>query len=314
MAGDAPDDDGAGADPSTALARALPPTGDDIRLLLSVGLYDQAMDELQYAQRKWGSSPVVEATIGWVHNRQGDLRQGINAMKRAYPQYLAAGGEQLPRAILEVLFPLDYWPLIRRYSQAHNLDPYLMAALIAQESTFEPAIRSSAHAVGLMQLLPSTGRHYARVLHYRRFSSRMLTTPTTNIRLGMAYFADLVERFGGVHYALASYNAGENRVSRWIQERRDLGLDQDAFIEDIPFPETQNYVKKILGTAADYRRLYGAQGPPSRGGRSRHRRRGPIGRPTPVRCRVRSSLRFVPVQVRVELKLGTYDISPDRVS
>ncbi|MDE3156177.1 MAG: transglycosylase SLT domain-containing protein [Acidobacteriota bacterium] len=244
-------------DPSPARARAVPPTGEAIRLLLSAGMYDQAMNELRFARRKWGRSPVVEATIAWVHNREGDLRQGINAMKRAYPQYLAASGVDLPRAILEVLFPLDYWPLIRQYSKAHDLDPYLMAALIAQESTFEPAIRSSAKAVGLMQLLPSTGRHYARVLHYRWFSPRMLTTPATNIRLGMAYFADLVQRFGGVHYALASYNAGENRVSQWIQERQGLGLDKDEFIEDIPFPETQNYVKKILGTAADYRRLYG---------------------------------------------------------
>src|SRR5258707_14551269 len=60
---------------------------------------------------------------------------------------------------------------------------------------------------------------------------------------------------GGAHYALASYNAGENRVARWIAERP--GIAQDEFIDDIPFPETQGYVKKILGTAEDYRRLYG---------------------------------------------------------
>jgi soluble lytic murein transglycosylase len=245
------------SDPAADLPRALPPTGEAVRLLLSVGLYDQAMNELRYAQRAWGNSPVVEATIGWIDNRQGNLRSGINAMKIAYPQYLAASGDSLPAAILKVLFPLDYWPLIKKYSTAHHLDPYLMAALIAQESTFEPAIRSSANAIGLMQILPSTGRQYARELHYRRFSTRMLTDAAVNIRLGMAYFSDLVERLGGVHYALASYNAGASRVVQWIAERKGLGFDQDAFIEDIPYPETQNYVKKILGTAADYRRLYG---------------------------------------------------------
>jgi len=67
-----------------------------------------------------------------------------------------------------------------------------------------------------------------------------------------------VRQFGGAHYALASYNAGENRVARWISERP--GIDQDEFIDDIPFPETQNYVKRILGTAEDYRRLYGGAG------------------------------------------------------
>ena len=83
-------------------------------------------------------------------------------MKRAYPQYMAAGGEKLPAELLKVLFPVNYWPLIRRYSADHQLDPYVIAALIAQESTFTADVRSAANAYGLMQLLPSTGRHYAR--------------------------------------------------------------------------------------------------------------------------------------------------------
>jgi soluble lytic murein transglycosylase len=93
----------------------------------------------------------------------------------------------------------------------------------------------------------------------RRFSVGMLTTAETNLRMGTAYFADLVHQFGDVHYALATYNAGPNRVSRWISERP--GIDRDEFIDDIPFPETQNYVKRILGTAEDYRRLYGPDAP-----------------------------------------------------
>src|SRR5439155_18900052 len=94
-------------------------------------------------------------------------------------------------------------------------------------------------------------------LRLSRFSIRMLTTAETNLKMGTAYFADLVRHFGGTHYPLASYNAGENRVSRWISERP--GVDREEFIDDNPFPETQNYVKKILGTAEDYRRLYGAE-------------------------------------------------------
>jgi soluble lytic murein transglycosylase len=76
--------------------------------------------------------------------------------------------------------------------------------------------------------------------------------------MGTLYFSQLVRQFGGTHYALASYNAGESRVVRWRAERP--GLDEDEFIDDIPFPETQNYVKRILGTAEDYRRLYGERG------------------------------------------------------
>jgi soluble lytic murein transglycosylase len=106
-----------------------------------------------------------------------------------------------------------------------------------------------------MQILPSTGRRLATGLGIRRFSTSMLLNGETNIRLGTLYFKRLVQQFGGVYYALASYNAGENRVVRWKAERPSM--DEDEFIDDIPFPETQNYVKRILGTAEDYRHLYG---------------------------------------------------------
>jgi soluble lytic murein transglycosylase len=84
------------------------------------------------------------------------------------------------------------------------------------------------------------------------------TNPEINIRLGTLYFARLVRQFGGTYYALASYNAGENRVVRWKAERPTM--DEDEFIDDIPYPETQNYVKRVLGTAEDYRMLYGRDG------------------------------------------------------
>jgi len=237
----------------------LPPNERVIRALLGLELYDQAIDELHYAQKGSGDSSAIQATLGWIFHERGDLRTGINAMKRAYPQYLAAGGEQLPTELLKVLFPVNYWPEIRRYASEHHLDPYMVAALIAQESTFTADVRSAANAYGLMQIVPATGRRYASALHLKRFSIGMLTTADTNLKMGTAYFADLVKQFGGTHYALASYNAGESRVVRWIAERP--GVERDVFIDDIPFPETQNYVKKILGTAEDYRRLYGGSEP-----------------------------------------------------
>jgi soluble lytic murein transglycosylase len=237
------------------MAAPPPPNEATVRSLLGLELYDQAIDELRYAQKIWGDSSVIQATIGWIYHERGDLRAGINAMKRAYPQYMAAGGEKLPNELLKVLFPVNYWPLIKRYSAAHHLDPYMIAALIAQESTFTADVRSAANAYGLMQLVPATGRAYARTELKRRFAMSLLTTADPNLRMGTAYFADLVKQFGGTHYALATYNAGPNRVARWISERP--GIARDEFIDDIPFPETQGYVKKILGTAEDYRRLYG---------------------------------------------------------
>src|SRR5437762_2800860 len=105
-----------------------------------------------------------------------------------------------------------------------------------------------------MQIIPSTGRRLAAAVGIKRFTTSMLTNGELNIKLGTLYFKRLIQQFGGTYYALASYNAGESRVVRWKMERP--GLDEDEFIDDIPFPETQNYVKRILGTAEDYRRLY----------------------------------------------------------
>jgi soluble lytic murein transglycosylase len=205
-------------------------------------------------QRTSGTSPPIEATIAWAYHQKGELRRAITLMRRAYPQFLTAD-QALPRELREVIFPVQYWDLIRKHSAARGLDPYLVAALIAQESTFDPEIRSVANAWGLMQIVPATGRRLAVSLGIRRFTTSMLTNPEINIRMGTLYFSRLVQQFGGTHYALASYNAGENRVVRWKAERP--GLDEDEFIDDIPFPETQNYVKRILGTAEDYRALYG---------------------------------------------------------
>jgi soluble lytic murein transglycosylase len=233
------------------------PTAGRIATLLSAGLNSQAMDELLYAERMWGNSPQLQATIALTHKRLGNVRAGINAMKRAYPQYLAAGGETLPTEILQVIFPVEHWPLLQKYSKQRGLDPFLIAALVAQESNFDAGVRSHANAWGLMQVLPSTGRQYARRLGVRPFSTRRLTEAEVNVRLGTQIFADSIKKFGGVHFALAAYNAGDSRVVRWMKERP--GLPQDEFIDDIPFPETQNYVKRILGTAEDYRYLYSSR-------------------------------------------------------
>jgi len=242
-----------------------PPNGAVVRRLLEYRLYAQALNELRFAARAWGDSPAIEATTAWIHQQQGQsetgarrftlVRGSITTMRRAYPQFLAAGGEELPREILSVIFPLGYWDLIRKYSTERDLDPYLVAALVAQESTFVPDIKSYASAVGLMQLMSFTGRGMAKKLGIR-YSPAALTNPETNVRLGTAYLADKIKEFGDVHLALASYNAGESAVHRWLSERADV--PRDEFIDDIPYPQTQNYVKRILGTAEDYRRLYGS--------------------------------------------------------
>ena len=130
-----------------------------------------------------------------------------------------------------------------------------------------------------MQIVPATGRRLAHVGRHPSLQDVDADEAETNIRLGTLYFSRLVEQFGGTYYALASYNAGENRVVRWKADRP--GLDEDEFIDDIPFPETQNYVKRILGTAEDYRRLYSDGGGQARRSRRPPRRRSRIRRNHP---------------------------------
>lgn len=243
-----------------------PPNTATIRALLAADMIDDAAKELRYAQVVWGDAPAIQATLAYANQqlarRETGMRQlqlvraGMNGMRRAYPQFLTVGGDSLPRDVLTVIYPLAFWDQIREQAAVNGLDPYLVAALVAQESTFAASVRSAANAYGLMQLLPSTARSYARKLKLP-YSSRLLTDPTANLRMGTAYLADKIREFGDLHLALASYNAGERAVRRWQSERP--GLEIDEFIDDIPYPETQGYVKKILGTADDYRRLYGGE-------------------------------------------------------
>jgi len=233
----------------------VPPTVEVIRWLIAAGMHESALNEVQWVERTRGSTPMLQATRAYILNRMGLLRPAINLMRQVYPQFLAAGGETLPVEILKIIYPLDYWPLIREQSAANGLDPFLVAALICQESTFDKDIRSGANAYGLMQIVPATGRRYARKLGIRNFTTRRLTEADVNVRIGTRYFADLLAQFGTPHVALAGYNAGESRPIKWTAERPNL--PQDEFIDDIPFAETQAYVRRILGSVDDYRRLYG---------------------------------------------------------
>jgi soluble lytic murein transglycosylase len=250
---------------AAAPVSALPPNAAIVRELLIAKMYDQAVEELRYAQTVGGDSAPIGATLAWVYREQGKSETGstqfslyrgaINLMKRAYPQYLAAGGEQLPREILRVIYPIAYWDSIQKNAAENGLDPFVVAALTAQESTFVANIRSPAKAVGLLQLEPATARQVARRLNIK-YTAKTLTDPEANLRLGTAYLAAKVREFGDLHLVLASYNAGERPVHRWLDERPNV--PRDEFIDDIPYPETQNYVRRILGTAEDYRRIYGS--------------------------------------------------------
>ena len=191
----------------------------------------EALREVEYAQACGGDSPRLQATSAWIRHQQGftltaeerfaALRGAITTMRRAYPQFMAAGGEALPPDVLRVIFPLDYWPLITKYADAAQARSVPHRRADGAGVDLHAEIRSLRRTpMGLMQIMPSTGRQLRAQAGHRPFSTAMLRQPEINVRLGTQYFKDLVDRFGGVHFALASYNAGEARVARWSASAR----------------------------------------------------------------------------------------------
>src|SRR5207253_1356259 len=138
----------------------------------------------------------------------GKYNAAIETLKRATPRYYAYSPADLPRQIWEGLFPRPYWDPLKRHAGANQLDPFLVASLIRQESEFNPGAVSPANAVGLMQLLPSVGKKLASEARVRGFNYGMLLDPEINIELGTRYLRHLLEKYDGkLEYALAAYNA-----------------------------------------------------------------------------------------------------------
>lgn len=226
------------------------------RLLDNAGMIDFSVRELRVAASDGGAG-WANREIARMFTDNGRYDRALQTLKRAVPSYYALEIPALPRDCWEMLFPRPYWTDLKKYSAANGLDPFLVAALIRQESEFNPGAMSNANAYGLMQLLPATGRTVARSLKVRRFSTEQLLSPNTNIQLGTRYFRDLVDRYNGrFEYALAAYNAGADRVDNWLAS--GPYRDPQEFVESIPFTETREYVQAILRNASIYRKLYGA--------------------------------------------------------
>ena len=240
---------------------ASEPPEDNLRLqrarLLSNGaLADLAVRELQAAASEDGGS-WAPPEMARVYQDGGRYDRAIEIMKRTTPNYFAVDLPELPRPYWEALFPKPYWTDLRKYSSQNGLDPYLVASLIRQESEFNPAAISRANAVGLMQLLPITGKTVAKQVKMRGYNASQLYTPVVNLQLGTHYFKSMVDKYDGrLEYALAAYNAGTDHVGEWLVQGKYR--DPQEFVESIPFTETREYVQAILRNANVYRQLYGA--------------------------------------------------------
>ena len=218
-------------------------------LLVNAGLTEYVPQEIAAAPGSSSWSGIAEAQI---YASYGETFRAMRVLKRAIPYAASAPIKSIPLAYWRILFPESYWDTIRAESAKNNLDPYLVASLIRQESEFNPGAISHANAYGLMQMLPSVGRQMAREEGLGSIEPRQLLDPILNIKLGTRYLRQTLDKFGGVaEYALAAYNAGDNRVSDWQAAGPYHGIDE--FVESIPFTETRDYVQAIVRNQDIYR-------------------------------------------------------------
>ena len=222
------------------------------RLLRAAGLNDLADSELRFGARTDCQPPLIALELAGSADAP---HQAMRIMKNLSPEYLNLPTPSAPRKFWELLFPLPYRSDLMEEARVRELDPYLMAGLIRQESEFNPNALSHANAYGLTQVRPVTGRQFARKAGVTRFTTAALYQPAVNLKIGSEILRSMLASQGGkVEQTLAAYNAGPNRVVEWMAWSHYR--EPAEFVESIPFTETRDYVQAVLRNAEMYRRLY----------------------------------------------------------
>jgi soluble lytic murein transglycosylase len=201
------------------------------------------------------ASPRFLVAAAQAAFEQGHFAAGMAYGRLAVPSFDSRKIDDVPASVWKALYPLPYESALRREAARNSFDPMLAAGLIRQESTFQADAVSPANAVGLMQVLPKTGKILARQLRVS-YTKTKLFDPEYNIQLGMLYVAGLLRATGEPEYALAAFNAGEDRIALWRAERNYEEIPE--LVESIPFTETRDYVQIVLRNAEVYRMIYGA--------------------------------------------------------
>lgn len=235
--------------PPSARDSAVERVTDTIVLLDALAFDGEADALVEYAttQRDYSADQLLELANGMLRSGRPTVASALG--------WRAARTLSLddPR-VLRVIFPWPWRQVIEAEAREFGIDPYLLAAVIRQESGFRRAVVSRAGAWGLMQLMPGTARMTASRLGLP-WRERLLTVPGANVHVGAAHLAMLLRRYRGrVARALAAYNAGGRPVDRWL--RNPGAGDAFWFVEEIPYPETRGYVRSVMRNRAVYEALY----------------------------------------------------------
>jgi soluble lytic murein transglycosylase len=226
-----------------------------IEALRAVGLGEMADEELDELTRRSRGDPRRLYAISAIWVQEARHHMALRILRRHFYGVARSGAESAPRAFWEMLYPMAWRTEVAAAAQRASVDPLLVAAVVREESAYDPRARSRVGARGLMQLMPDTARPLARARGLDFGDGELLDDPASNVEMGAAYFGGLLRDFGDPRLATAAYNAGPGRVREWWSARR--GSDIEAWVEHIPYNETRGFVKRVMLSWEEYRRLYG---------------------------------------------------------
>jgi soluble lytic murein transglycosylase len=237
------------------LAAVNDPRIDAVRELAWLELYTDATAEMKRLAAAYPTNLGVQFMLADLYVQAGQPFSANNVLQRRFRDFVRHGGTGVPHRFWEILFPLQYWDAIKSEGEKRQIDPYLIASIIRQESGFDPNTVSNAGAVGVMQIMPAEAAMIAAAAGMVTPSRQELFDPRTNIAVGAAEFAQKLARVNGNPIlAIAAYNAGEDAVGRWLAQTP--ADDVDLFVESIPYAETRLYVKTVSRNRFEYRRIY----------------------------------------------------------
>ena len=240
--------------------QACPP---QVQALMELRLYEDAIPQLDH-HINTVSLPEQKCFHDLVACYEGlamyDKARKVTEQALESPAFANATRADLEK-LQHKLYPRYYADTVEKYAKMYNVDTFLIAAMILEESRYNAEAVSWAGAIGLMQIMPATGRELAQKLRIRRFRTSMLKQPDINIRMGTKYIGELNSWFdGNIMHVIGAYNGGPGRMERWVSTKNIK--DIDLFVEKITIRETRLHIKKVIDSYDNYVEIYGKKNEP----------------------------------------------------
>jgi soluble lytic murein transglycosylase len=228
---------------------------DKAKELLSLEFYTSAAKEIEAGSGEFEQDNLSILEISTLYFKAKDYLNSQKLIAKYFSKLKSNLNNPYKDYVYYLLYPYGFKEYIDKYSAEFNVDPLFMLAVIREESRFQPDAGSYAGALGLMQIIPNTGKGIASQLGISKFSNQMLLDPEMSIRMGSYYLSKQLESFNqNKYYACGAYNGGPGSMSKWISSWGDKDIDE--FIEYVSYDQTRDYIKKVMGSYFFYQMLY----------------------------------------------------------